>query len=280
LVVGEELAVPKGLLARIDGLWNEDWKKILRQVILGHNADGEPSFEWSVRKLIDCRNLGFSDGSQAVNYVGSHDVGGPGNERLYNYLHFNGVADDGQKEKLIKLAFACLLTSVGIPMILAGDEFADQHDLDIFDARRDGQLRDDEKQIDPVNYDRLDKDEWRQRVFQQVARLVKLRTHAPALTVNETSFLHVDFNEGKRVLAWRRGRDGVDPPVIVVANFSDWGSENPDDPRAEYVIPGWPRTPAGQRWREITRDRILAADQAGHEPLFPWEAKVYALEAA
>ena len=34
-----------------------------------------------------------------------------------------------QIEKRIKLAFACLLTAVGIPMILAGEEFADQHDL-------------------------------------------------------------------------------------------------------------------------------------------------------
>jgi pullulanase len=277
LVVGEELAVPKGLLARIDGLWNEDWKKILRKVILGRNASGEPSFEWSVRKLIDCRNLGFSDGSQAVNYVGSHDVGGAENERLYNYLHFNGVAE---KEKPIKLAFACLLTAVGIPMILAGDEFADEHDIDIFDPRRAGHLRDDDKQIDPVNYDRLDKDPWRQRVFQYVARLVKLRTHSPALAVNETAFIHADFNDGKRVLVWKRGRDGVDLPVVVVANFSDWGTDDPGNPSAEYVVPNWPGTPAGQRWREITGDRIVAATRVGREALFPWEAKVYALEAA
>jgi hypothetical protein len=56
-----------------------------------------------------------------------------GNERLYNYLDFNGVAF---KEKQIKLAFACLLTAVGIPMILAGDEFADEHDIDIFHGSR------------------------------------------------------------------------------------------------------------------------------------------------
>lgn len=89
LVVGEELSVPQDLLMqnRLDGLWNEHFKQILRQVILGRNASniGESSFEWSVRKLIDCRNLGFSDGAQAVNYIGSHDVGGYQNERFYNY---------------------------------------------------------------------------------------------------------------------------------------------------------------------------------------------------
>jgi pullulanase len=270
LVVGEELSVPKGLLSRLDGLWNEEFKHILRKVILGRNADGEPSFEQSVRKLIDCRNLGFSDLSQAVNYLGSHDVGGPGNERLYNYLGFNGVA---LKAPRIKLAFACLLTAVGIPMILAGDEFADEHDIDIFAGSADGRTPDDNKQLDPVNYERLDRDAWRQDVFRYVSRLVKLRTTADALSVNDTAFIHADFEDGKRVLVWQRGRPGVDQPVIVVANFSEFGTPGADDPRAEYVIPAWPALAPGQRWQEVTLERD--APRAGREPLFPWEAKVY-----
>jgi len=275
LVIGEELAVPKGLLTHLDGLWNEDFKRILRKVILGRNADGEPSFEWSVRKLIDCRNLGFTDTSQAVNYVGSHDVGGTGNERLYNYLDFNGVA---LKDKQVKLAFVCLLTAVGIPMILAGDEFADEHDVDIFRGPANGRTPDDNKQLDPVNYDRLDRDPWRQDVFEYVSRLVKFRTRSDALAVNDTAFIHVDFNDGKRVLAWRRGREALDDPVVVVANFSDWGTADAGNPAAEYVVSNWPATPPGRKWREITKDRRVPADRVGREPLFPWEAKVYALE--
>jgi pullulanase len=272
LVVGEELSVPKGLLAQLDGLWNEDFKRILRKVILGRNADGEPSFEWSVRKLIDCRNLGFNDTVQAVNYVGSHDVGGPANERLYNYLDVNGVS---LKEKQIKLAFVCLLTAVGIPMILAGDEFADEHDIDIFHGNNNGRTPDDNKQLDPVNYDRLDTDPWRQDVFRYISRLVKFRIRSNALAVNDTNFIHVDFNDGKRVLVWRRGRDGVDDPVIVVANFSDWGTADPMNPAAEYIVLDFPAAPDGRQWREVTLDR--PADRAGREPLFPWEAKVYEL---
>ena len=115
LVVGEELSVPLELVNqnRLDGLWNEKFKQIIRQVVLGHNWYGDPSFEGSVRKLIDCRCLGFSDGAQAVNYLTSHDISGLGNERFYNWLSNNGVADT---EPRIKLAFACLLTAVGIPM--------------------------------------------------------------------------------------------------------------------------------------------------------------------
>src|SRR5262245_27039083 len=274
LVVAEELSVPKGLLARVDGLWNEDFKRILRKVILGRNADGEPSFEWSVRKLVDCRNLGFAGLSHAVNYVGSHDVGGPGNERLYNYLDFNGVVF---KEKPIKLAFVCLLTAVGIPMILAGDEFADEHDIDIFHGDKNGRTPDDNKQLDPVNYERLDRDPWRQEVFQYVSRLVKFRTRSDALATKDTAFIHVDFNDGKRVLVWKRGGDGA-APVVVVANFSDWGTADPLNSSAEYVVPNWPATPPGKQWREVTLDRIVSPAKVGREPLFPWEAKVYALE--
>jgi pullulanase len=276
LVVGEELTVPKGLLGRVDGLWNEEWKWLLRRVILGGSGDGL-SFEESVRRLIDCRPMGFADLTQAVNYVGSHDVGGAGNERLFTFLKFAGLPP-GEAARRVKLAFVCLLTSVGIPMILAGDEFADEHDIDIFNGERDGHTPDTNKQLDPVNFERLDDDPVRQDVFHCVSRLVHLRTGADALSVNDTTFIHADFDDGKRVLAWQRGRRGVDEPVVVVANFSAWGTDDPTSPAAEYVVPGWPAVAPGRRWREVTRDRLVDPARVGREALFPWEAKVYALE--
>ena len=260
LVVGEDLSVPLALVHqnRLDGLWNEHFKQILRRVILGKSVDGE-SFETSVRKLIDCRLLGFRDGTQAVNYLTSHDVGGYGNERLYNYLTSNGVAN---AEERIKLAFVCLMTAVGIPMILAGEEFADQHDLSVSDS----------KQVDPVNYGRMDEG-WRRRVFEYVARLTRFRTTADALAVNDVVFIHVDFEAGKRVLVWRRGYGEM--IVVVVANFSDYGT--PNVPGAEYVIPNFPEAPFKKRWKEITQDRVVTEEWVGREPIFPWEAKVYGL---
>lgn len=264
LVVGEELNVPLALVYqnRLDGLWNEKFKQIIRQVILGKNAFDEPSFEWSVRKLIDCRNLGFTDGSQAVNYLTSHDVGGFANERFFNWLVNKGI---DRTEPRFKLAFVCLLTAVGIPMILAGDEFADQQDLDISDEHSSN------KQVDPVNYSRM-QDDWRQRIFQYVARLIRLRKSSDALAVNDTQFIHVDFNEGKRVIVWQRGNK-ADRLVVVVANFSDYGTP----PGSEYKVPNWPATPPGKQWKEITQERIVPSDWVGREGIFPWEAKVYAL---
>ena len=43
-----------------------EFKRMVRSAILGQNDQKEPSFEWTVRKLIDCRLLGFADGAQAI----------------------------------------------------------------------------------------------------------------------------------------------------------------------------------------------------------------------
>jgi pullulanase len=158
-----------------------------------------------------------------------------------------------------------LLTAVGIPMILAGEEFADEHDTD---------WRTDAKQTDPVNFSRLEHDDWRRRVFEYVRRLVVLRTEAPALGVNDTELIHADTTPGRQVFAWRRGGPG-DDPVVVVANFSDWQSGE----GSEYRVPNWPPLP-GREWREVTQGpdpsgRRAPADWVGREPLYAWEAKVY-----
>ncbi|NEO83725.1 MAG: DUF3459 domain-containing protein [Spirulina sp. SIO3F2] len=273
LVVGEELSVPITLIhqGRLDGLWNEKFKQAVRQVILGNPGAGDRSFEWTVRKLIDCRFLGFKDGTQVVNYLTSHDVGGYENERIYDYLVNRGITDPPEISRRIKLAFVCLLTAVGIPMILAGDEFGDQHDLDLSDEHSN------HKQVDPVNFDRLHQP-WRRDLFDYVARLVKFRTAAPALALNDTDFLHIDYAEGKKVVVWQRGA-GRDR-VVVLANFSDYGTPDPFSPAAEYVVRRWPKTPEGLCWHEVTQDRVVLPDSVGREPIFPWEAKVYHLTEA
>src|SRR5205085_464615 len=116
---------------------------------------------------------------------------------------------------------------------------------------------------------------WRGEILDYVSRLAHFRTSHPALGVNDCQFLHVDFNDNKRVLVWKRGQASQDP-VVVVANFSDFATGNAlTNPRAEYVVPNWPGTPPGRAWREVTRDRPVRPDQVGREPIFSWEAKVY-----
>lgn len=270
LVVGEELSLPMALLTqgRLDGLWNDTFRALVRSVILGEGDNG--TFEQNVRQMVDCRSLGFTDGTQAVNYITSHDVEGERRERLYNFLLNNNFAGL-DLEKRCRLAFVCLLTSVGVPMILAGDEFADEHSR--FD-RFGNVTQNGGKQVDPVNYGRLqgsdDTTQMRQRILAYVSRLVKLRTSSPALGVNDNDFIQVDFNDSKRVLVWTRGAPGMDP-VVVLANFSDFASAA----GTGYVVNGWPATPPGKQWREVTQDRIVPPGSVGQEPIFSWEAKVY-----
>ena len=273
LVVGEELSLPLGLLTqgRLDALWNDGFRARVRAAVLGESNDGE-NFEFTVRNAIDCRNLGFEDLAESVNYITSHDLEGFRKERLFTMLQragFTGL----DLQKRVQLAFVCLLTANGIPMFLAGEEFADQNDL--FDSN--GNVSEaGGKEMDPVDFSRL-QEPARHSIFAYVARLVHLRTTHPALAVNDTDFLHVDFDAGKRVMVWKRGMAGQDP-VVVVANFSDYATPNGlSDPQAEYVVPNWPATPPGRQWREVTQQRDVLPAQTGREPIFPWEGKVYTL---
>ena len=313
LVVGEELEMPPELLSgrRLDGLWNERFQGLVRAALLGESADGL-TFESTVRHAIDCLREGvFDDGARAVNYLTSHDVEGRRKERLYDFMQASlslaasepffdraaieselrdrirreGREPDGEelharasqiilhraRLRRIKLGFVCQLTAVGIPMILAGEEFGDQHDL--FDSHGNV-THQGGKQVDPVNFSRFD-DPDRRNLFEYVARLVHLRTSHQALAVNDTSFIHVDVGAGKRVLAWKRGRD--DDPVVVVANFSDFTTPHALSPTAEYVVPNWPGTPAGRHWFEVTQGRDVKTGRHDREPVFAWEAKVYRL---
>jgi len=269
LVIGEELSMPVSMIHQgvLNAIWNEPWQARLRAAILGKPINDQEGFEGNIRKLVDCRlddhnDARFTDGAQAVNYITSHDIEGWQKERLYNFLaSSSGIYDDADIARRAKLAFAMLLTSVGIPMIFAGEEFADQMDQSV-DMRK--------KQTDPVNFSRKNDGGWRQGLFGYVSNLVKFRTKCPALGENDTDFFHVDSSRGGKIMAWRRGQTGGSRyPVVVVANFSDSNT-----PGSEYVVPNWPdRNEPG--WREVSQQRDVPSEWVGREPLMKWEAKIY-----
>jgi 1,4-alpha-glucan branching enzyme len=128
-------------------------------------------------------------------------------------------------------AFALLMTSVGMPMFLAGEEFADIHDMDPFGVNP--------KQEDPVQWQRsLYPDHAALRAA--VGRLIQLRTSHAALQRNEVAFFYFhpqfDDNNAPRVFAYCRtgGRSaGSTNQVIVIANMG--GANFPN-----YDIPNWP----------------------------------------
>src|SRR6478752_6996292 len=67
----------------------------------------------------------------------------------------------------VRSGFGLLLTSVGIPMVLAGEEFADVHDLDHTDWRL--------KMSDPVDHRRRDQP-GHNALWNAVRDLMRLRT--------------------------------------------------------------------------------------------------------
>lgn len=201
------------------------------------------------------RDHGFTDMAHAVNYPTSHDVADHDGQRMLNYffgnlLQYKGLADyprvtDPQATKkgiriiknLLKditaqtpeiqathadalervgSAFALTLTSVGMPMFLAGEEFADIHDLDYENADR--------KMTDPVDWTRR-QIFGHQTVQDRVRDFANLRITHPALQRNEVEFFYfhpaIDQNDGEKVFAYCRtgGQDlGKQNQVMVLAN--------------------------------------------------------------
>jgi 1,4-alpha-glucan branching enzyme len=127
--------------------------------------------------------------------------------------------------------FAILMTSVGMPMMLAGEEFGDVHDQSAFDPNQ--------KQQDPVQWLRAQLPA-NKALRENVADLIHLRVEHPALARNEASFFYFhpqfDDNDAPRVFAYFRTA-GLAPgnagQVIVVANMG--AAAYPS-----YDIPGWP----------------------------------------
>jgi 1,4-alpha-glucan branching enzyme len=241
-----------------DSMWNFAYRDELRRAFSGnlHTEWGEPPRRERINWMITGGQVwndwnrqsepGFYDLSQAVNYLTSHDVEGEDEKRIMNYLlaplleshGYGGTvndirwvsdnletnADDQQRflhglalERL-RSAFCLLLTAVGIPMILAGDEFGDVHDLDHTNWRM--------KMSDPVDWERLYSSTNNHNLWHRVAELIAFRTSHPALIRNDTEFLHFhpdfDNNDGAKVFVYcrTRGADlGCNNQVIVVANI-------------------------------------------------------------
>ena len=144
-------------------------------------------------------------------------------------------------------------------MFLAGEEFADVHDLS-FTA--------DDKMSDPVNWDRRNIP-GHQQLWNQVSDLIKLRTSHAALQRDEVEFFYfhpdTDQNGGARVFAYARtgGQSlGASNQVAVVGNggadtFASFDFPWPWGGRSirEIAVPASGSAPqllAGQSWLRLS----------------------------
>jgi hypothetical protein len=80
----------------------------------------------------------------------------------------------------------------------------------------------------------------------------------------------MDFDHGRRIMAWVRGNPDKQALVVAVANLS--ADRTPGN---KYVMRNWPSTPEGKKWREVVENQSVPADSVGREPLSRWNAKAY-----
>lgn len=254
----------------VDAIWNFRYRDEIRRLLTDSidTVFSQPSRTSRVEHLISNMGVwddwnqafdaGFADMACSVAYITSHDVADA--PRLMNVLlgpmlQAAGLGDGGLDNvrwavdnadkppnpalpSIVEAAatrvfggIAILLTSVGIPMFLAGEEFGDVHDMSYSDINP--------KQEDPV--------QWRRAAYgvngqlrAAVAQLIHLRTSHAALQRDEIEFFYFhpqfDGNGSPRVFAYcRTGGQPLGHPdqVIVVANM---GAQS----FTSYDIPDWP----------------------------------------
>ncbi|MFB3827150.1 MAG: alpha-amylase family glycosyl hydrolase [Bryobacteraceae bacterium] len=251
--------------------WGQPSRSGRVRMLIGGGAMWEEYGGGSVRE-------GYADMAQSVNYLVSHDVKDAprmmneifgallwlrrllpvdptaendedrtikGIRRLIRDIAGQSAAVQAAHAEALdrcRSAFALLLTSVGIPMFLAGEEFGDVHDL---------LYTEDTKMSDPVDWTRLaipgHGDLW-----DDVRALVKLRTSHAALQRNEVDFFYfhpeMDWNEGVRAFAYCRtaGNPLGSPGQVCV--FANCGAQN----FPSFVFP-WPW--AAQMGVEVAQPR-------------------------
>jgi pullulanase/glycogen debranching enzyme len=254
----------------VDAIWNFGFQQEIRQLATGSltTSFGQASRTLRVQHLLSKDGTwnglsqsfdpGYADMACAVNYATSHDV--QGNPRMMNvilgpmlpnlglgsgdYISVKAVVDNPQNPAAVAAVqtalnrvfgvFALIMTSVGIPIFLAGEEFADVHDTD-YNAV-------DSKQQDPVQWQRADPTTHPANAALQArnAALIQLRTSSPALQRNEIAFFYFhpsfDDNNGTWVFAYARTNGvplGTSGQIIVLVNMcaQSFGA---------FVFPAWP----------------------------------------
>jgi 1,4-alpha-glucan branching enzyme len=291
----------------VDAIWNFGYRDEIRRLLTNSidTAFGQPSRSIRVQHLISnmgvWNNLpmqfdpGFADMDCSVAYITSHDVAdgprlmnvllgpmlqavGLGDGQIASVSAAVDGADNSSNATLINAVqaattgvfggFAILMTSVGIPMFLAGEEFGDVHDMSYTDVSP--------KQEDPV--------QWRRAQYAansqlkaNVAKLIGLRTSHPALQRDEVEFFYFhpefDNNDSPRVFAYCRtgGKPlGSSGQVIVIANMGPQSY-------SVYGIPEWPWN--GSPLTEVGYPAALPGWDSGSDTLFlalnPFTARVF-----
>jgi 1,4-alpha-glucan branching enzyme len=200
------------------------------------------------------RKQGFSTATQVVNYVCSHDERRPEYEIQHwrDYIQPGVTRNNGHGSvpasrwelalQKARLGLAVLLTSPGVPMLLAGQEFGD----------------DSPRTIDfwPLDWTKLDLPQGR-RQAEFIQRLLQLRQEHPALRSDHVEYYWDDFKRYK-LIRYKRWDPESEDIVVVAANFNNAAQKV----GLGFPIDGWWRSPltgTRHRVRGHWRDFIVPA---------------------
>lgn len=251
----------------VDSIWNFGFQQEIRLAVTGSLTTnyGQPSRTQRVQHFLSkdgpwngwtqSFDQGYTDMACAVNYATSHDVQGA--PRMMDvilgpvlqsvgypdggYLSVKAAVDQPQSTAVSAAVvtalgrlfgvFALIMTSVGIPMFLAGEEFGDIHDSDPNAV--------DAKQQNPVQWQRAAYTA-NAALMARVGALIQLRTSNPGLQRNEIDFFYFhptfDDNGGTWVFAYARTNGaplGSAGQVIVLANLGPQSFNS-------FSFPSWP----------------------------------------
>jgi 1,4-alpha-glucan branching enzyme len=264
----------------VDAMWDFAFRDDLRRLVANRLTTtwGEPSRSERVQQLLSTG--GFADLAQHVVYCTSHDVEQDADQRLYSYFLQLLTGSEGEANVAstvltqVHATFALLLTAAGMPMFLAGEEFADLHDTD----RSNWRL----KMSDPVDWSRARQPD-RAELVARVSDLIRLRTTHPALRRNEVRFFgfggdrpgfHPEFddNGGRRLFAYCRtaGRPlGSEGQVIVLANCAA------DDYPEVWVDWPWQFRPSLAERGGTNQPMPFIAQRRARMAIGPFQARVF-----
>jgi 1,4-alpha-glucan branching enzyme len=221
----------------MDGCWHESFSQTIKRLIL----DGDFDLD-TLKEAIDGKRQGYQGAVNMVNYLTSHDQ-----ERLMVELS-NREMFGKETFTRIKLGFALLMTSVGIPLILMGEEFGEYKPLKPEPNELDWTVLEEENNQDIWNYCR---------------GLIQLRKNNHALRTNNIEFFYEDPEA--KVFAYTRWND-EGSRVVVVVNGSDRFLEG-------YEVSHFPED---GKWHEWTLDYDVEVQEGRLiVDLGEYEAKVF-----
>lgn len=221
----------------MDGAWHESFSQHMKDLLFDGNADFD-----RLKDVLDGKRQGYEGTVNMINYLTSHDQ-----ERLMVELAKREIFDNNAFKR-VKLGCSLLMTAVGVPLIIMGEEFGEYKPL-----------KDEKNKLD---WTILENDN-NENLFRHYRGLIQLRQNYRALYTDNIEFFHEDSDN--KVLAYTRWNE-EGSRVAVVANLGDTFLE-------EYEILNFPEDGT---WHEWTWDYDAEAKEGKLVTDLPeYEAKVF-----